>query len=81
MDIKYYKPLPVDVRVVLNWSFPNTDLDLWVAEAVALRSQIYDIEGKDNLSYKYAYKNWDTVKGQLYKGGIRLAEILNEIYD
>ena len=56
-------------------------LDVWVKEAMDLRPQIYDIEGEENLSYEYQYKNWATVKDQLMKAGIRLAGILNEALD
>ncbi len=58
----------------------STDLDLWVKEAIELRPQIYNIGDKENLSYEYMYNNWGTVKIQLYKGGLRLAQILNDIY-
>ncbi len=58
----------------------NTDLDVWVEEAVALRPQIYNIGDKGFLSYEYMYENWDTVKIQLHKAGVRLAQILNDIY-
>jgi hypothetical protein len=57
------------------------NLDVWVKEAMDLRPQIYDIEGQENLSYEYQYKNWATVKDQLMKAGIRLAGILNEALD
>ncbi|MCD0489769.1 DUF2135 domain-containing protein [Pedobacter sp. MC2016-14] len=29
---KYIQPLPVDVRVVLNWNKNDTDIDLWVTD-------------------------------------------------
>jgi len=58
----------------------STDLDLWVKEAVELRPQIYAIGEKEYLSYEYMHENWGTVKTQLYKSGLRLAEILNDIY-
>jgi len=64
----------------LDKSFYSTDLDIWVKEAIDLRPQIYDIGDAKNLSYNYSYKNWETVKIQLHKGGLRLAAILNEIY-
>lgn len=59
----------------------STDLNVWVSEAIALRKQVYNYGTKDYVSYEYMYQNWGTVKQQLYKGGIRLAQILNEIYD
>lgn len=58
----------------------STDLDIWVEEAMKLRPQVYEIGTKDYLSYEYMYHNWSTVKHQLYKAGVRLACILNEIY-
>lgn len=57
------------------------DLDVWISEAMSLRPQIYDIEGQENLSYEYQYKNWNTVREQLFKAGIRLAGVLNEALD
>lgn len=57
------------------------NLDVWIKEAMDLRPQVYDIEGQENLSYEYQYKNWATVKDQLMKAGIRLAGILNEALD
>lgn len=59
----------------------NDKIDVWIAEAMSLRPQIYDIEGQENLSYEYQYKNWYTVKDQLFKAGVRLAGILNEALD
>ena len=53
----------------------------WAHEAMQYRKQIYDMPSDKKLSYDYSYKNWDTVKNQLLKGGIRLAVVLNDIYD
>lgn len=52
----------------------------WADECMAYRTQVYDIDGKENLSYTYMYKNWALVQQQLNKAGIRLAGILNAIY-
>ncbi len=64
-----------------NSAVKTLDKSMWIKEAMELRPQIYDIEGKEHLSYEYLYKNWPTVKDQLYKAGIRLAEILNAAFD
>ncbi len=61
-------------------SWQQNPLDVWVAEAIALRPQVYDFRDDNNLRYEYAYKNWDTVQQQLLKAGIRLAGVLNNIY-
>ncbi len=52
----------------------------WTKEAMTLRAQVYDIPEDENLRYEYLYNNWDTVKQQLLKAGVRLAGLLNEIY-
>lgn len=58
----------------------NDPLDTWVREVIAMRSQVYDFPDDKKLRYEYAYKNWDTVQQQLVKAGVRLAEVLNQIY-
>ncbi len=58
----------------------NDTIDDWYKEAMALRTQVYDFSEDKKLGYEYSYKNWNTVKEQLMKSGIRLAGILNEIY-
>ncbi len=32
IDAALIKPLPVDIRVVINWNMKNTDIDLWVTD-------------------------------------------------
>lgn len=64
----------------IDATYTSTELDVWVNEAMELRPQIYDMRDEENLSYEYMYRNWDTVKDQLLKGGLRLAAILNDIY-
>jgi len=53
----------------------------WVSESRALCEDIYaNTKVGEKLSYQYSYRYMDTLRGQLQKGGIRLAKILNEIY-
>lgn len=53
----------------------------WMYESRALCEDIYkNTEVGENLGYKYMYRYVDTARAQLQKGGIRLAELLNEIY-
>ncbi len=63
----------------LNRWRQGTPID-WANEAMQYRPQVYDIGEKDYLSYEYVYKNWDLVKRQLAKGGVRLAAMLNDIF-
>lgn len=32
VDKKLIKPLPVDIRIVMDWNMNNTDIDLWVTD-------------------------------------------------
>jgi hypothetical protein len=57
----------------------TSNMNVWLAEAVALRPQIYNLGEGESLSYEYMYYNWETVKEQLLKGGLRLATVLNEV--
>lgn len=70
----------------------GTVLD-WVNETRVITMQTYNsIETKEptprgtklkdleQLSYPYMYNNFDTVKRQLRKGGLRLAKVLNELF-
>jgi hypothetical protein len=45
-------------------------------------NKIYgDVSIDDKLGYEYQYKNFRTVKDLLLIGGIRLAKILNYLFD
>lgn len=53
----------------------------WLQKAVELRPTVYDIPEDHTLGYAYLYKNYPIVEQCLLIAGIRLAGILNEIYD
>lgn len=57
----------------------NTDVNIWIKEAMSLRPQVYELDNEEYLSYEYMYRNWDTVKEQLEKAGRRLAVVLKEV--
>lgn len=63
---------------VNNWQ--NDSVDDWYKEAMTYRGQLYNLPSDLYLGYEYSYKNWDTVKEQLLKAGLRLAAVLNDIY-
>lgn len=53
----------------------------WVYESKNLAEDVYkSVKPGDKLSYRYSYLHFKTVTEQLEKGGLRLAKILNEIY-
>ena len=53
----------------------------WLHESQQLAQQLYaGVRPDEKLSYRYNYKYIDTLNGQLLKGGVRLAGLLNEIF-
>ena len=63
-------------------SIEKGSLTDWVDEVHGLTVEVYKsvVEG-ENLRYRYSYNHFGTVRAQLQKGGIRLAKVLNEIFD
>ncbi len=54
----------------------------WVEMERELTKEVYQsAKIGDKLGYRYMYDHFSTVKTQLQKGGLRLAKILNEIFD
>ena len=58
----------------------GTVLD-WTYETQKLAIKVYNsAKIGEKLGYRYAYDNFNTVRSQLQKAGIRLAKVLNDIY-
>ena len=58
------------------------DVLSWMYESRALCEDIYaNTNSGEKLGYKYMYKYSNVVRSQLQKGGIRLAVLLNEIFE
>jgi hypothetical protein len=54
----------------------------WVEESHGLANQLYaSVEKGEKLGYQYSYTYWTTVEDQLLKGGVRLAAVLNDLFD
>ncbi len=54
----------------------------WMYESKKLSERVYaSAQVGENLSYRYMYDWFPVVGEQLQKGGIRLAQVLNEIFD
>lgn len=54
----------------------------WVNEVHKITAEVYKSAKKgENLRYRYSYDHFGTVRTQLQKGGIRLAKVLNDIFD
>ncbi|MBE0424888.1 MAG: S1/P1 nuclease [Lutibacter sp.] len=53
----------------------------WVNETQTFAVKAYaSAEVGEKLSYNYSYENFETVRSQLQKGGIRLAKVLNDLF-
>ncbi len=59
----------------------NSSVLDWARESMALRDQVYNLPDDKNINYEYMYRNWDTVEKRLLQAGIRLAGVLNDIYE
>jgi hypothetical protein len=66
-------------KEIKQWQ--DSDVLDWAYEAMELRDQVYDLPDDHQIGYQYQYKNRELLDRQLLKGGIRLAGVLNEIYD
>ncbi len=63
-------------RQITSGSFED-----WMYESKILSEKVYSSAAVgEKLGYKYMYDWFPVVRGQLQKGGLRLAAVLNEIY-
>lgn len=67
-----------DKTILAQWQ--NNDINVWVKEAMDLREEVYNLPEDKRLGYQYMYDHWDTVQLRLHKAGVRLAGVLNKIY-
>ena len=74
------KNLPTPEKLEIE--FERDDLIDWVNDIHSYTRNIYkDVSNGDNLGYEYQYKNFPTVKDLILKGGLRLAAVLNYLFD
>lgn len=53
----------------------------WVNDTHVLTRHVYaTVKPGENLRYNYSYDNFETVRSQLQKAGIRLAKVLNDLF-
>ncbi|MBS9462698.1 S1/P1 nuclease [Flagellimonas sp. 389] len=53
----------------------------WVHESHLLAAELYaSVEPGEKIGYQYSYKYNDLLFGQLQKGGLRLAKVLNDLF-
>jgi len=61
----------------------NSSLSTWFFESYQIAQGLYDeiAQPDQKLSYRYNFDHLETMNQQMLKGGVRLAGILNEIFD
>lgn len=65
-----------------NQNLTKGSLEDWIFDSYTKANILYkSVEENENLSYRYHFDFKDTVEEQLLKGGLRLAKLLNEIYN
>lgn len=53
----------------------------WVEESQGVANDLYgSVKVGEKLGYQYGYNYWSTVEVQLQKGGLRLAKVLNALF-
>jgi hypothetical protein len=65
--------------LVEQWQ--SASINDWAMESMAMRASVYDIVEKKNINYRYNYDHIAEVDQRLLLAGIRLAGVLNEIFD
>jgi hypothetical protein len=61
--------------------YESSPIEVWVKETHDLTKKIYkDLPENIDLGYRYRYENFDTIRLQLLKAGLRLAYILDDIF-
>lgn len=62
---------------LLGWQ--QSTVREWATESMSYRKQVYTY-GQGKLGYQYGYYNFHIVRLRLLQAGIRIAEVLNDIY-
>lgn len=53
----------------------------WAQESMSLRENVYNLPESGSLSYRYHFDNHAIVRLRLLQAGVRLAGIMNEVYN
>jgi hypothetical protein len=78
MELAQFAVNQLDEATVAEWQ-SGSWLD-WAVESQSYHKAVYDI-GDGDLSWEYMYHNFDNVTLRIAQAGVRLAGLLNEIYN
>ena len=61
--------------------FASSPISVWIDETHAITKMIYkDLSESNNIGYRYRYENFEIIRLQLLKAGLRLAYVLDDIF-
>lgn len=69
----------IDDEQVREWQ--QASVRDWAYESMSYREDVYNLPDDNRIGYEYRYANYNLVKERLVKAGVRLAGVLNDIYD
>jgi len=53
----------------------------WAHESMTYRDDVYDLPDNNRIGFEYRFQNYHIVEKRLVQAGVRLAGVLNDIYD
>ncbi len=66
-------------ELVEKWQ--NATVRRWAEESVTYRDDVYDLPGDHEIGWSYRNRNFDIVEKRLLQAGVRMAGVLNSIFD
>ncbi|NVJ86411.1 MAG: S1/P1 nuclease [Algoriphagus sp.] len=65
----------------LQAKYRSASMEDWLKEAVSLRGDVYNLPESRRISYAYMYENFHIAEERMIAASVRLAQILEEIYE
>ncbi len=59
----------------------SSSMEVWLQESVNMRESVYETGDTERMGYRYNYEQIEAMNERLLQAGIRLAGLLNELYD
>ncbi len=69
----------VEEELVREWQ--SASVRDWAEESMSFREDVYNLPDDFRIGYEYRFQNYDIVKKRMVQAGVRLAGVLNDIYD
>jgi len=69
----------IDEEKVKKWQ--SATVRDWAKESMSYRDDVYDLPDDHRIGFEYRFQNYYIVQKRLVQAGVRLAGVLNNIYD